>query len=306
VIHGIEQILLKMDRTKKRTLILEQVCNDRDALTPFGSFGPILLEALSTSQDISQPKPSLMGSSGSTASLKSFGARSTFSRASRVSAGGRSFKSKSTIAERLYSLCHELNAPTEFAELVVHHLWQVDLANYSQKSKSKHQNTRNKSNKTLVAFMAEIFQHCTRDFDLLVVAIDDIHLADELSWKVIQEIFEAPANCLLLCTSRPLTQYQLAIDPAFWSALQSDYAITGKYSAINLKRLNKSETTEMIAKKLEMPKELVGSNIQRSVFYQSLGIPHFVNVMLESMKKNELSFSESLIGEGRLQALPDT
>jgi hypothetical protein len=37
-----------------------------------------------------------------------------------------------------------------------------------------------------------------------------------------------------------------------------------------------------------------------------LGIPHFVNVMLESMKKNELSFSESLIGEGRLQALPDT
>jgi hypothetical protein len=163
--------------------------------------------------------------------------------------------------------------------------------------KSTNQNAKTKSKRSLVTFMAQLFQRCTRNIDLVVLAIDDVHLADDLSWKVIQELFEAPANYLLVCTSRPLSQYQLAIDPVFWSALQSDHTSTGKYSAIDLKRLNTSETTEMIAKKLGMPTEFVDGHMQRTIFYQSLGIPQFVNVLLESMQDNDDAFSESMIDE---------
>jgi predicted ATPase len=294
MVHGIEQIRLKMDRVKKRMVVLEQVCNERDAVTPFGSFGPILLAALSISQGGSQrTNRSLQRWKGSNVSLSS----RSLSVQSRTSSGCPSSKNKAILVDRLYALCRQLNAPTEFAELVGHHLLQVDLSSYLEMSKSTNQSATNKSNKSLVAFMAEMFQYCTRDFDLVAIAIDDVHLADELSWKVMQELFEAPSNCLIVCTCRPLVQYKLTIDPVFWGDLQSDHATAGKYTAIELKRLSKSETTEMIAKNMGISKELVDTHIQRSVFYQSWGIPQFVSVLLESMQKEELTIAESSFDE---------
>ncbi|KAK1736676.1 adenylate/guanylate cyclase domain-containing protein [Skeletonema marinoi] len=50
----------------------------------------------------------------------------------------------------------------------------------------------------IVDFMADAFVRCTKHADLVLLALDDVHWMDEMSWKVVQAIFERGQNVLSL------------------------------------------------------------------------------------------------------------
>jgi len=250
-------------------------------LSPFSAFGSILLDAIANEDLL--PDDATENSMGSFLStgISSLGGKSLRSKASL---GCRSHVSKVLVADRLVTLCNELNAPAEFAELLGKHLLRIDVRSHGGGSQRGCDEVGSEK-RTLAYFMARTFQHCTRNADLVVIVLDDVHMADEASWQVLQELFETGSNLVVLCTTRPLTKYNLAIDEQFWDLLNSNRIAKGRYTHIELHRLDGTEMKSMIAKTLGVTQEEVSDQLSRSILAQTSGKPVFVQFLLEEMKK---------------------
>jgi predicted ATPase len=126
---------------------------------------------------------------------------------------------------------------------------------------------------------------CTQEADLVLVALDDIHLTDEMSFKVIQELFESGSKVMIICTSRPLSAYRLAIDKTFWKKLHTDYASNGRFVPVELKQLSATDMRTMIGNTLGINEDDISERLQRTIHAQSGGMPQFGHVLLEHRKR---------------------
>ena len=146
------------------------------------------------------------------------------------------------------------------------------------------------SPKQMISFMARVFKACTQHARLVVVALDDLQNADELSWKVIKEIFETTRNVLLIGATYPLDLCDLKVEPDFWKCLTETH-IGDRFVSMKLTCLNKDEITSMIMKTLGLHRKEVKADLLEGVSIQSGGMPHFVNEILEYMKR-QMSLDE--------------
>jgi class 3 adenylate cyclase len=274
VVHSIEHVRKLMGATRRRVIITKHVSKESDLLVPFGIFRSILVSVLSyfkTSQD-----------DRSYASLSSSGMDSI----GWESLSGRSFDASVSTgltrsADRFSVICRELNAPAAFEELVGHHLLGVEnKPRESFKMRAKASNM-----KSLVTFMAKAFKRCIQEADLVLVALDDVHNMDEMSWKVVQELFETTSTILFLCTSRPMSTYRLLVDAAFWSELNGEFMAQGRFHLMTVERLQDKEVKTMIAKTLGLQESEISATLLNDVLMQSNGMPHFANEILETMKR---------------------
>jgi hypothetical protein len=255
------------------------VSRECDVLTPFGSFGSILLDAILREKALREE-----GYVKCSVSLPSGDRGNESGPIATGSYGGLlSRAAKAQVADRLSALCCELNAPYEFAYLIGQHLMKLDLRPYLDTSNML--NGQSGANDTsLVNFISRAFYRCTQDADLTVVALDDVHLADDMSWKVVQKLFDIAPNIMMVCTTRPLSDYQLTIDDGFWKRLQVDHITSERYVPIKLQGLGMSETKAMIAKTLGIDEDEISERMHHGVFAQSSGIPQFAHVLLENLK----------------------
>jgi predicted ATPase len=152
--------------------------------------------------------------------------------------------------------------------------------------------------KSLVSFMAKAFKRCTQDASLVMVALDDVQHVDEMSWRVVQELFETTGNVLFLCTSRPLSTYRLLVDKTFWEELTTGrYHEEERFQMMTLDRLAESDVKAMIAKTLGLQEREVSSTLLNDVMMQSNGLPHFANEILETMKRKKGTLLEESKGD---------
>lgn len=279
VVHSIEQIKEAMRLMKKRIFITKHVSRECDVLTPFGSFGSILLDAMLREEVLVEENH--MNSSATLLTT----APGNVDGPIVHSNDGISVLNKSKVADRLATLCCELSAPADFAELIGQHLLKLDLRPYLDASKIS-TNQHRSTDTSLVNFIARVFHRCTQDVDLVIVALDDVHLADDMSWRVIEELFSIAPNIMMVCTTRQLSDYQLAVDGDFWNRLQAQHIPSGRFVPIELKGLDVSETRAMIAKTLGIDEDEISERMHRGVFTQSSGIPQFAHVLLENMQKS--------------------
>ena len=289
VVHAIEEIRQTLRILKKRIVVTKYVSRESDILTPFGAFGAILLDAMASEEILGDDRS--VNSIGSFISndRRSDGTGMTNSSRSWGSHDGVSISAKSRIADRLSALCNEFNAPPEFAELVGQHLLQIDLQSHLNAGEKDKNNDDKRTNISLVNFVCRAFLRFTQDADLVVIALDDVHLADEISFKVVQELFETGSGVMIICTSRPLSTYKLAIDDAFWERLQTEHVSTGRYVPLKLSRLDGTETKTMIAKTLRIKEDEISERLLKTIFAQSTGIPQFAHVLIEHFKKESSS-----------------
>lgn len=274
VVHSIEHVRKLMGATRRRVIITKHVSKESDLLVPFGIFRSILVNVLSyfkTSQD--DKSYASYDSSG----MDSIGWESLTGESCHASVATGLTRS----ADRLSVICRELNAPAAFEELVGHHLLGVE-----NKSKESFKMRAKASNmKSLVTFMAKAFNRCIQEADLVLVALDDVHNMDEMSWKVVQELFETTSTILFLCTSRPLSTYRLLVDTAFWNELNGDLMTEGRFHLMTVERLDDTEVKTMIAKTLGLQEREISSTLMNDILMQSNGMPHFANEILETMKR---------------------
>jgi predicted ATPase len=147
--------------------------------------------------------------------------------------------------------------------------------------------------------MAKAFKRCTQEASLVLVALDDVHNMDEMSWRVVQELFETTHNILFLCISRPLSTYRLVVDSSFWDELNEMYKQEGRFQIMTVERLHDAEVKTMLAKNLGLQEADISSTLMNDVLMQSNGMPHFANEILETMKRqsgNDTGFIEEMEG----------
>lgn len=180
-------------------------------------------------------------------------------------------------------LCRELNTPSGFVDHLLHHL--------NGKGTSVDRNATGKapSMKSMVSFLSRAFIRCTQETKLVVVALDDVHQIDEMSWKVLRQVFEGTANVLMICAFDLSRSRDLKVESDFWQVLNTKYRPSGHFVPIELGGLGKEEITQMTMKTLGLQREEISSDLLNEVLIQSGGMPHFANEFLEMIKRRHFA-----------------
>ena len=192
----------------------------------------------------------------------------------------------STEMTRFTFICRELNAPPEFMEVVGKRFLGIRDGNKNDSATQSESPTL--QIQSIVNFMADAFIRCTKHVNLVLLALDDVQWMDELSWKVVQTIFERAENVLTLCGSRPPSS-NLPLEPIFFSDLQGQYQKEGRYLEISLAPFEDSEVKEMIADTLNIKLDEVDTSFIHNVFTTSGGMPHYISYILDAIKRNNLT-----------------
>lgn len=200
------------------------------------------------------------------------------------------------IAGHLSAICKELRAPPEFVELVGRHLLRVDIKQHSYRRAHATPKTDESKMQGLINFMALVFRKCTEEGDITIIALDEAHLTDKLSWKVLQRLFETVPNILIICTSRPLSSHKLAVEDEFWNSLQIKHKHDNRFVSMEIGLFSEEEIRMLISKTLDIPKDNVSEQVRHAVFTQSGGSPQYANEILQSMKKQYVSRRRCSVG----------
>jgi hypothetical protein len=142
---------------------------------------------------------------------------------------------------------------------------------------------------SLASQMARAIMKFIEATHLLVVAVDDIHEVDEMSWRVLRIIFETAGNVLIICTARPLQLHTLNIEESFWNDLMTRYRLENRFVSMELKPLSRKEMQSMVEKTLRLSAAQVNQQLVDDVLNQSRGMPHIANEILESIQRQHES-----------------
>lgn len=312
VVHGIEQILKVMQSSRRRIIVTKHVSNECDQLVPFryvltvkagilnsllfgafsnhrpllSAFASIFLDVLNYSQGWFEAETHSSQGGCSNLSNKS----STHVSDCHMNESMDSFTEAYSLSDsnlapilRLRALCEHMDAPPEFLEIVGRHLHKTGLTFPIQEFVSP-KNKKATATSSLISFMAKSIRRCTENAHLILIAIDNVHQTDEMSWRVIQELFETAKNVFLVCTSRPLSTYKLAMDETFWRHLHEKYEKNGRFVSFQLGPLSREEVLCMIAKTVNVHQGEVAAELVHDIHTQSGGMPQFVNELIEMAK----------------------
>ena len=179
----------------------------------------------------------------------------------------------STDANRFRYICEELNAPPEFVEVVGRRLLGIRDNTLIKTFTGGSPNLD-----IIVDFLADAFIRCTKHTDVALLALDDVHEMDEMSWRVVRAIFEKGLNVLVLCGSRPPSiNTTLAVDPIFWDNLKDSFSKEGRFIEIDLQPLEQDEVRDLIAVSLDVDSEQLDSSFTRNLATATGGMPHFLS-----------------------------
>ena len=192
---------------------------------------------------------------------------------------------KSNNIAKFRSICKKIDAPPEIVETVGRRFLGL-------RETDKHNKTPNLKLLDLqkvVTFLADVFIRCTKDADLVLLSLDDVHWMDEMSWKVIDTIFKRGNNVLTLCGSRPTSSNPLTVDARFWSDLQGPQRELGRYSEFCLSPFTEAEVKELIAETLDFKPSEIDDSFSHNLFTTSAGMPHYLSYVLDNIKRSNHS-----------------
>ncbi len=178
-------------------------------------------------------------------------------------------------AKRLNSICAQLGGSKAMTQAIRYHL------GHTQKNVAMKENI---ALSEIVDFMAKVFLYCTSSSDLTVVALDDLHHTDSMSWKVMQKIFEEGDNILILCGSRPTGSHAFRGDD-FWDNLTSEMKQNGRFQELTIGPLSRLDLTKMASVMLDIKVEQVDRQFIKDVFDHTGGMPHYAFQAISNVKR---------------------
>lgn len=282
LVHATDRIKAIMRRVKtlhRRTFVVTNVSRENDSRIPFSLFRSIFRDVLSQTQ--ADDEDSLVLSE-----LSRFSRSAPESSDSSTLSSTSSFVSTmSTDAARFRYICKELDAPPEFMDVVGRKLLGLKEKNPNELTSSGKAPDLQK----IVDFIADAFIRSTKHLYLVLLCLDDVHFLDEMSWKVVQAIFERGKKVLMLLGSRPPVSNPLSIDSTFWDNLQGKYCDEGRFSQLNLGPLSESEVRTLTAAALGQSVDDIDETFIQSTMSTSGGIPHHLSCVLDAIKRNHLT-----------------
>ncbi len=198
---------------------------------------------------------------------------------------------KTSVIGRLREICEEMDAPSGFLEIVGHHLLGNSRLKMSSVEKAPEL-------ADIVSFMAQVFIRSTSHAEVVVLALDDVQWMDNLSWKVLQSIFENGLNVLIVCGSRPFESQSLTMDDDFWDMLREESRKEGRYDEILLGPLAKNEVRELASLTLKCDPDEIMDKFIDDIHMHSGGMPYYASEILQNCVRNKLfrRFDNNMIG----------
>ncbi len=188
---------------------------------------------------------------------------------------------KTNSPDRLNEICKELGAPRGFIQIVGYHLLGHTKNQIPKQEKAPILND-------IVDFMAKVFIHCTSHADLTVVALDDLHQTDNMSWKVIQRIFEIGKNVLFICGCRPLGSRKLFVDDDFWKSMTTEHKANKRFQELDIGPLNRADIAKMASIVLSCKVDELDKSFVKDIYDHTGGMPHFAFQALSNCNKQGL------------------
>lgn len=203
--------------------------------------------------------------------------------------------------EIFHLICQELKMKPTFVDYALTELLGVDLTDKEVKPCFQ----TLPSTEEMVTFLARAFRLCTRGSNLVVVALDDLHYADEFSWKVIQQLFMKETNILFVGAVNTSSIEDLRVDPEFWKELDEKFRAENRFVTMKLGHLNRDEITCMVMKTLGIRRKEVPDDVLDGVTIQSGGMPYFVNEILEKAKRQMLDDEDFELSDMTFESFAD-
>lgn len=140
----------------------------------------------------------------------------------------------------------------------------------------------------IAQYVVKAFLNCTLAFDLVVLALDDVANMDEMSWQIVELLYNHSQNMLIMCTTRPVESMdEMKISEEFWEQLNGEGRRSEKFTELTLAPMEKSEMDQLIAKRFGRNGHSVDPKMSQEVFAQSKGMPNLASEILEKLYKDD-------------------
>ena len=185
------------------------------------------------------------------------------------------------IERRLEKIAEQIKVPKSVVEIVGHHLLGNSKLKMSKVEKAP-------DIADIIKYMAKIFIRAISHAEMVVLALDDVHFMDSLSWKVVRCIFEESKNVLIVCASHSMESFTSTVDNEFRELLTSKYKDENRFTDVHLNALEKKEIQMMAAKVFTCKPQDVDDEVSNDVYLHSRGVPYFASEILNTCFKNKL------------------
>uniref|UniRef100_A0A7S4W7A5 Guanylate cyclase domain-containing protein n=1 Tax=Ditylum brightwellii TaxID=49249 RepID=A0A7S4W7A5_9STRA len=185
--------------------------------------------------------------------------------------------------ERLKGLCAKLGYPVGVSDLLCEKWLGV-----TPLSKPNDHPGNQMTPEYMMNLIVEMFLYCTKDHYFVLLAIDDVHWMDSLSWKVIEQLLNRGKNLLIVCISRPIAVSNEAIDREFLTSLLNADAENPQFTEINLSPFTKNNVRNLIALSFECQSNCIDDEVCDYLYEQTGGMPYFAQEVIGNMIRNDL------------------
>lgn len=247
-------------------LISRNVCTEGDSFSPFNIIRLILLDILDHNLKRGESDQDGIGQT------------------SAMFSTDRREADVAPLLVHFVSICRELKIPPQQFEIIC----RIMMGAMEEGMTSLSDDTSD----TTIGNLARVFLYCSLYCDLVVLALDDVLNMDEMSWKVIQKLFENGVHFLALFTSRPVASQDLHVDGEFW-----DYLRRGNHGEVNsgqrffeisLSPMDRSDLDRLIADCLGDAALDIDEKLSHDLFVRSGGMPHLATELVEKLNTSDL------------------
>lgn len=264
LVHALDSMRKQLEHKAQNCggmVFINHICLDSEMLVHFATFQTIFattmkLYALSSSDD---------SSSNLAAEGELERSQSSDTIASDVS--------HSKLIETIRSIGRDIQAPPDLIEYATRYSLETNADLATRKSPPR---------KAVAAFLANAFLRCIEDVGLVVIAIDDIHFTDEVTWLILKRILDYANNVILIGTS-PVEKSMFRASDYFWEVMDNHYGFSGRFLEITLGPLTEEEISLLITKRLNIETTSISPDLLHEVMLESGGMPQFAMNVLDIM-----------------------
>ncbi|CAB9531347.1 cyclase type 10 [Seminavis robusta] len=182
----------------------------------------------------------------------------------------------------LLQICLEAKIPMQYIEMFGGLIFSTKLSDIGTWSdRSRKMSEWNAIAKHLVTAVL----HCTSDYRLVLLALDDVSGMDEMSWKILQRLYERANNLLVITTAR--NEFDLNINAEFWADLNEEGIDSGRFRHMRMSPMGVDDIGQLARKRLCSNMADMDTTLSKTVTSQSRGNPLLACEILDVMYRDD-------------------
>ena len=133
----------------------------------------------------------------------------------------------------------------------------------------------------IAMYLVTAFIHCTAEYGLVLLALDNVSGMDEMSWKILARLYERASNLMVIGTAR--NEFDLNINAEFWRELNEEGIDSGRFRHLRVQPMILEDVSKLACKRLGKTSSELDDTIYKTVNSQSRGNPLLACEILDVM-----------------------